>query len=277
MTTMKMKPSRGEGKRRGTGQRGRVGGGGGDRSRKSYAHHQAGGIVSELLRAKEKRRGGASIKSLVYANDIQSKKQVYALCCETLRHLELIKEVLRRAKFSLGPHKSEETADGDEGSFVDTGAASTRKACVVYVWVYELLFGRWDGIQEGRRFAPVASKESSLREAHKVVMADTSSGKSPAPLTPTQQKVFPRYVRVNTLKIQVDEALRQLVEEYGEESVKKNPYLDDVIELPPNVTDFYGHRLVRGGSLVQQGLSSCMPVHALEPLGGDWTLIDACR
>ena len=255
----------------------RGGGGGGDRSRKSYAHHQAGGIVSELLRAKEKRRGGASIKSLVYANDIQSKKQVYALCCETLRHLELIKEVLRRAKFSLGPHKSEETADGDEGSFVDTGAASTRKACVVYVWVYELLFGRWDGIQEGRRFAPVASKESSLREAHKVVMADTSSGKSPAPLTPTQQKVFPRYVRVNTLKIQVDEALRQLVEEYGEESVKKNLYLDDVIELPPNVTDFYGHRLVRGGSLVQQGLSSCMPVHALEPLGGDWTLIDACR
>ena len=274
MTTMKMKPSRGEGRR------GRVGGGGGDRSRKSYAHHQAGGIVSELLRAKEKRRGGASIKSLVYANDIQSKKQVYALCCETLRHLELIKEVLRRAKFSLGPHKSEETADGDEGSFVDTGAASTRKACVVYVWVYELLFGRWDGIQEGRRFAPVASKESSLREAHKVVMAasaDTSSGKSPASLTPTQQKVFPRYVRVNTLKIQVDEALRQLVEEYGEESVKMNPYLDDVIELPPNVTDFYGHRLVRGGSLVQQGLSSCMPVHALEPLGGDWTLIDACR
>ncbi|QDZ24370.1 rRNA methyltransferase [Chloropicon primus] len=246
------------------------------------AHHQAADIVAQLLRAKSQRRGGASIKSLVYANEIQNKKKVYALCCETLKHLTIIKEVLREAKFVLPEGKFRTKGDGGEedkpASFADSGAGTTRKAGLVYVWVYELLFGQWDKIQKSRKFNPVVKQETELVEAYDLVKTRPSSSNSDGGklLSPLESKTFPKYLRVNTLKISVDEAFQSLSAEYGADNVKRNKYLGDVLELPASVTDLYSQRLVRNGSVVQQGLSSCMPVHALEPLQKSWCLIDAC-
>jgi putative methyltransferase len=220
------------------------------------SHHQAADVVTELLRAKNQRSGGASIKSLVYSNRVQNKKAVYALCCETLRHLNIIKKVLEECKFL------------SENEF------SPNKFGLVYVWVYELLFGQWDKIAKFKKFGPIAKHQEKLKEAYKTLQTkDALLDKSA--LSPIEIKTYPRYVRVNTLKTSVDEVFSQLTEEYGEANVKRNKYLRDVLQLPSSI-HLHQHKLVRTGCAVLQGLSSCMPVHALKPPSRSWLLIDAC-
>ena len=250
--------------RRGQGGRGRGGG--------ATPHDQAADIVAELLRAKDQRSRGASIKSLVYGKNVLNKKAVYALCCETLKHLNIIKEVLKESEFSLLSGGK----DGAKGNRATFPMDPTRKAGLVYVWVYELLFGQWKKIPKFRKFTPVAKQEDLLREAHGAVKTKAStSGAADPLLSPLESKTFPRYLRVNTLKLSVDEAYAKLAAQYGSDQVKRNKFLDDVLELPPTIR-LYDHEMIRGGSLIQQGLSSCMPVHALKPLLRTWTLLDAC-
>ena len=243
---------KGKGERRDVGRRG----GGGRRG--TRPHDQAARIVTELLRAKAQRSGGASIKSLVYKSDVENKKAVYAICCETLKHLSIIKGVLEESKClsDLLP----------------------KKLGLVYVWVYELLFGQWKKISHFNKFVPVAKQQDKLKEAYERIKSkkggikgETSSSLS---LSPLESKTFPRYARINTLKLSIDSALSQLKSEYGDENVKKNKYLRDVLELPSSI-HLYNHRLIKQGSVVLQGLSSCMPVHALQPTRS-MVLIDAC-
>ena len=218
------------------------------------AHTQAADIVSELLRAKNQRSGGASIKSLVYSNNVQNKKAVYALCCETLKHLNIIKKVLEECDF-LSEFKP-------------------NKFGLVYVWVYELLFGQWKKIKNFKKFQPVVKQQERLEEAYKNLKSKDALSGDKSTLSPIELKTYPRYVRVNTLKMSIDEVFDQLTSEYGEENVQRNKYLADVLELPSSI-HLHGHQLIKRGSAVLQGLSSCMPVHALKPIRS-WVLIDAC-
>ena len=104
-----------------------------------------------MLRTKESRKSGASIKSLVYRDDILNKKATYALSCETLRNLNTIKEVGGRQGMGLGnvtkglnvvvPINRSIEQVLEECQFFDKNNCKRRE--IIYVWVYELLFGMW--------------------------------------------------------------------------------------------------------------------------------------
>ena len=62
---------------------------------------QSASIVARLLRADGARRGGASIKTLTLANGIAAKKATHAIVCETIKHIPLLKLVMRDAGVPL--------------------------------------------------------------------------------------------------------------------------------------------------------------------------------
>eukprot|EP00240_Pyramimonas_obovata_P004185 CAMPEP_0118954756 /NCGR_PEP_ID=MMETSP1169-20130426/58828_1 /TAXON_ID=36882 /ORGANISM="Pyramimonas obovata, Strain CCMP722" /LENGTH=352 /DNA_ID=CAMNT_0006902443 /DNA_START=595 /DNA_END=1650 /DNA_ORIENTATION=- len=216
-------------------------------------HKQAAGVVGRLLKAQGAKKGGASLKSLTLAPNIIAKKATYAICCETLKYLSVIRDIIGKT----------DLLDSDEVS-----------AELAYVLVYELLLGK------GCR--PVAAPEkhvlsykAALQSALKRKMMSCKV-KSPAELLPAEvrlssklQSALPRYVRVNTLQLSVEEAVAAL----HRHKVERDEHLDDLLVLPPG-TDLHKHPLT-GTGLVLQGKGSCMPAVALKPQAG-WEVIDAC-
>ncbi|XP_054818628.1 25S rRNA (cytosine-C(5))-methyltransferase NSUN5 isoform X2 [Prosopis cineraria] len=82
---------------------------------------------------------------------------------------------------------------------------------------------------------------------------------------------IPRYVRVNTLKLDVDSALLDLRKKY---LVKVDDLLPELLILPSG-TDLHDHPLVKNGGIFLQGKASSMVAPALGPEPG-WEVLDAC-
>nr|XP_027085360.1 probable 28S rRNA (cytosine-C(5))-methyltransferase isoform X7 [Coffea arabica] len=76
----------------------------------------------------------------------------------------------------------------------------------------------------------------------------------------------PRYVRVNTLKMDVESAILELTKQYA---VDKDDMVPGLLKLPPS-TDLHKHPLVINGSIFMQGRASSMVAAALEPKPGWW-------
>ncbi|KAL7593814.1 25S rRNA (cytosine-C(5))-methyltransferase NSUN5 [Lactuca sativa] len=78
----------------------------------------------------------------------------------------------------------------------------------------------------------------------------------------------PRYVRVNTLKLDVETAVSELSKD---NMVEKDDMIPDLLVLPP-ATDLHNHPLVTNGSVFMQGKASSMVAVALGPKPGWETL-----
>jgi putative methyltransferase len=63
----------------------------------SVIDQQSAEVVEKLLLAAETRRGGATIKSLTLAPHIVHKKPTFAVTCETLKHLPLLRQLVADA------------------------------------------------------------------------------------------------------------------------------------------------------------------------------------
>jgi putative methyltransferase len=63
----------------------------------SVIDQQSSEVLEKLLLAAETRRGGATIKSLTLAPHIIHKKPTFAVTCETLKHLPLLKQLVADA------------------------------------------------------------------------------------------------------------------------------------------------------------------------------------
>lgn len=221
---------------------------------RSTPHGDAAFVVGSLLRAQGTRRGGASLKSLVYSDRVTNKKATYAICCETLRHLNTIRAVV---------------AEVDALS-AGAGGKGGKQDGLLYVWVYELLFGRWAKTRKHERHAGVAMHERAIRDAHARVSEQQNSMPKPKQRPPP-----PRYVRVNTIRMAVAEAASALERDLGEPA-KPHALLSDLLSLPGACAErLHDHTLVRQGAVVLQGLASAMPAHALAPQPG-WDVVDAC-
>ncbi|CAI9271209.1 unnamed protein product [Lactuca saligna] len=79
----------------------------------------------------------------------------------------------------------------------------------------------------------------------------------------------PRYVRVNTLKLDVETAVSELSKD---NMVEKDDMIPDLLVLPP-ATDLHNHPLVTNGSVFMQGKASSMVAVALGPKPGWETLL----
>ena len=170
---------------------------------------------------------------------------------------------------------------------------------LAFVLAYEILFGagieeeesrspaggkggRGGGGGKGRRGQPAEERAmlraaKAIRRATKTILSESGArdaegyllaqpgGKALAAV-PTHS----RHVRVNTLKLSVDEATRRL----ASHRPKRDPHVSDVLVFQPG-TDLHDHPMVRSGEIVLQGKASCLPAAALGPKRG-WDVVDCC-
>ncbi|KAJ7522083.1 hypothetical protein O6H91_19G082600 [Diphasiastrum complanatum] len=214
---------------------------------------QVARILRILLKGDAQRRAQGTIRSLVYKPSVVAKRATLALTCGTLKYLQVLKEVL--ASTDLITNKRKVQAE------------------LVYVLTYDVLFGQ-EVLPIGDAEKLVLSRKHALRAALARLLVKKNVA-SADKLLPSEVEVSdyaaPRYVRVNTLKIGVNDAFEVLSQFTDVQYDDMIPYL---LVLPAG-TDLHDHSLVLQGSLFLQGKASCMPAQALDPIP-EWEVLDAC-
>ncbi|KAL4301521.1 hypothetical protein HN51_052940 [Arachis hypogaea] len=217
-----------------------------------FARREAAKVLRVVLQGDANRRALASIKSLIYKPSVRNKKATFALICQTLKHLPIIKDVLEASSILNTKWK--------------------RQQELVYIIVYDILFGQAVAVAGDAEKYLMRHKnalQSTLKQL--LLRRNVKNVEQLIALNQLPDVSLPRYVRVNTLKLDVDSALLELKEKY---SVEKDDLLPDLLILPPG-TDLHDHPLVNNGSIFMQGKASSMVAPALNPEPG-WEVIDAC-
>lgn len=217
-----------------------------------FARREAAQVLRCVLKGDSERRAVGSIKSLVYKPSVRNKKATFALVCQTLKHLAILKKVLAATNILRCKWK--------------------RQAELIYVITYDILFGQ-DVVSTGDAESFVLSHKESLRSLLSQFMKENVT--SSHNLLPIDNQHIglskPRYVRVNTLKVDVHSAV-QILQKTAE--VKRDDLIPDLLVLPAG-TDLHSHPLVLSGNIFLQGKASCMAAVALNPCP-DWEVLDAC-
>lgn len=256
----------------------------------SSPYHNAGILLSEHL---EKRRG---IKSIAFEATSSSRgggkkkksapdKSTYATVCKTIQHLPIINMILDTPNINL--RKA-------------IGFDTVRNKGLLYVMLYELLFGPYKSIRGGGKIKRMIIKyENELRSEADKCLTTTSVGRNL--MDNSNRSIdFPRYVRVNTLRTTVVDVVdilrRELKTRYAttkeaddSSSSTKNTtavseisdiYVDahvpDLLVLPPTASSWLhrDYELVQSGKIVLQDKSSCFSALVLMNGLGDGLAID---
>ncbi|KAJ9538091.1 hypothetical protein OSB04_030824 [Centaurea solstitialis] len=230
-----------------------------------FARREAAKVLRSVLHGDAHRRALGSIKTLVYSPSIRNKKATFALVCQTLKckpeqasnkkniDLPIIKDVLEIANVLNSKWK--------------------RQGELMYIITYDILFGQ-DASLTGDAEKYLMLRKGPLQSALAKILVRKGAKRVEDLMAqyqiPSDVKK-PRYVRVNTLKLDVETAVCELGKEH---EVLKDDMIPDLLALPPG-TDLHNHPLVLDGSIFMQGKASSMVAAALGPKSG-WEVIDAC-
>ncbi|KAK1417019.1 hypothetical protein QVD17_26141 [Tagetes erecta] len=217
-----------------------------------FARREAAKVLRTVLQGDAHRKAVGSIKTLVYSPTIRNKKATFALVCQTLKYLPVIKDVMEVANVLNSKWKRQEE--------------------LVYIITYDILFGQ-DASLTGDAEKYLILRKAPLQSALAKILVKKGAKRIEDLMA--QYQIYdvkkPRYVRVNTLKLDVETAMFEL----GKENVvQKDEMIPDLLVLPPG-TDLHNHPLVTNGSVFMQGKASSMVAVALGPKPG-WEVIDAC-
>lgn len=160
-----------------------------------FARREAAKVLRLVLRGDARRRAVGSIKSLVYSPSVKNKKATYALVCQTLKHLSIIKQVLDSASILNSKWKRQEE--------------------LVYILTYDILFGQEISlVGDAEKFLMLHKGAIQLALAQLLVRNKVKSIEDLMALYQTPDVPKPRYVRVNTLKMDVDSAVLELGKQF---------------------------------------------------------------
>ena len=196
----------------------------------SRLYTDASRVLAKFLSTSRNNRG--SLKSHLYGNDTSSnraKGKMYALVAETVRHLAVIRRVLE-----ICPVHG-----------IDNEA-------LLYLVLYDFLLGR--GVSGGGKVKrAITAVGDNLKKALKRVQEEAGET-----LVVPRAASLPRYVRVNTIKVAVDEAIEAL--QMHKPAIDLHiPY---ILKLD-NEKNLYENPLVKSCAVILQDKSSCFPAHAL--------------
>ncbi|XP_050220378.1 25S rRNA (cytosine-C(5))-methyltransferase NSUN5 [Mercurialis annua] len=217
-----------------------------------FARREAATVLKTVLHGHNQRRAVASIKSLVYSPSIRNKKATFALVCQTLKYLPIIKDVLESAGVLNSTLKKKEE--------------------LVYIIAYDILFSQEISLAGDVEKLLLRRKNDLQKALAKVLVRKKVKNVDDllALYRPTDMPK-PCYVRVNTLKSDINTALLELGKKF---TVQKDDTVPNLLMLPPN-SDLHDHPLVLNGSVFIQGKGSSMVAAALDPKPG-WEVMDAC-
>jgi 25S rRNA (cytosine2278-C5)-methyltransferase len=167
----------------------------------------------------------SSIKTLAYdiKGNLTIQKSAYAQVCHVLENQSLLVKLQRIVKIPC------------------------RNQALLLVLLYELLLGPNKKIRGGGTVKrQIMKKEVQLRSAMKEILkCYPSSGRV----------IFPKYVRVNTLKCSLNEAISKLKSQSGE-VFYLDPHVQNLLVLNPN-NSLHQNEFVLNGKFVLQDKSSC--------------------
>ena len=253
-------------------------------NRNSSPYASAGWLLNEHL---QKRRG---IKSIAFENSNNGNgkgksknaapdKATYATVCKSMQHLSILNEVLNA---------------NDKKLRKAIGFDTVRNKGLLYVMLYELLFGKYKSIRGGGKLKRlIVKQEKALRsEAEECVAKHGGVVGGDA-----NAVAFPRYIRVNTLRANVAEVVDRLKEDLsakrmneGDEAsdalsaaIYADAHIPDLLVLPPTASSWLHHDYepANTSKIVLQDKSSCFSALAMAcGLGEDkleaFDYIDAC-
>lgn len=197
-----------------------------------------------------------SLKTLAYDSKdgkLLISKSTYAQACHVLESKQILDQVVEAV-----------------------GGISCRNEGLLYILLYELLLGPNLKIRGGG-----ALKRQLMKQEDKLRSALQNVQTSDATNTAEAHVGFPRYVRINTLKTSMDEAVAVLQSQKQHNSVYADPHVPNLVVLPAEwTTVMSSHEMVKSGQLILQDKSSCFSALCLvhgnqyHPLQGD--CLDAC-
>lgn len=225
--------------------------------------------AAEILEKAESKRG--ALKTLVYDSQFGNIKQLFALVFETQKFSSVLEEIIVSTKLLK---------------------QTKLRMHLAKVLVYDLLMGQ--GLKCGGSWKAVMMKHrASLRSALARMKVKQKVSKNedllPAGTSRPPSGQLPRYVRVNTLKTTVEDAIDYLKRD-GFSYLGKAAKLEDLIlkgkrfirdlHLPELLvfspkTDFHDHFLYKAGHIILQDKASCLPAYLLNPPPGSH-IIDGC-
>ncbi|KAM7274702.1 hypothetical protein ACFE04_016568 [Oxalis oulophora] len=219
-----------------------------------FARREAAKVLKCILQGDASRRAVGSIKTLVFSPSVRNKKATFALVCQTLKYISIIKDVLEPSKILNAKWKRQEE--------------------LMYIIAYDILFGQ-EISSEGDAEKFLMQRKDALQSAMAKLMVKKQVKRVEDLVSlyhiPVEDISKPRYVRVNTLKMDVDSAMLELGKRF---KVEKDDMLEDLLVLPPG-SDLHNNPLVMSGSVFLQGKASSMVAAALAP-EPEWEVLDAC-
>lgn len=212
----------------------------------SSPYQAAGKLMNQILDQKK------SIKTVAFSKSkLTCSKATYATVCNTIQNKQNIDAILN--------HNGGVLRKGIEFD-------NARNKGLVYVLLFEFLFGPYGNIRGGGKLKRMIVKNEKLLKETKEKLIKSGDSKS-VRIVPT----FPRYVRVNKLKATTEEvviALHEALEKYGVGKDQKDIYVDahvpDLLVVPPKGSiPWHDLDIVKEGKIVLQDKSSCFSALAM--------------
>ena len=224
-------------------------------------YNEASKLLAEVLKHHK------GLKSLVFDNKTKTmkcSKSTYATICQSLQVKSIIDDILQL----------------NDSELHNKIMPSCRNVGLAYIMLYELLFGKYQSIRGGGALKRTIMKEvEALRAAKAIVCkAQTQTGEENDAGSSTMRQrppQFPRYVRVNILKIDSKTAAQVLSDEIlsktgdDEKSLTStvlytDAHVPDLLVMSPETSSkLFSHPLVTEGKVVFQDKSSCFPALSL--------------
>jgi len=224
----------------------------------------------------------ASLKTLVYSDNVRNTRGCYAIVCETLKYRAALTEAI--------------AASG----ILEAAPRLAARPNAALVLAYDLLLGRGSVAGSGawqvdfrRHATAVQSAWHAVLDRHGVGRAGvTVDALVPASLRSAPW--IPRWARVNRLRRSVEQVLTFLQEAGyavvppstplaalrdggGGRWVRRDDLLPDLLALPPTATTLEDVQALHAdGTLIFQDKASCLPAYALGVNRGVRHAIDAC-
>lgn len=200
---------------------------------------------------------GKSFKA--YCSSIKLGRVDYALACETLKYMDVLKELFKRLDIVI--------------SRVDVNIG------IFFVMAFELLFGK-KKVTGGGAVKRKLCEYKALLEAEVLLLLKEKGFSEPHELISQSVKSsceLPKYIRVNELKMDLLRGLQEVktLSDDSTDACHFDVLIPSLIALPAKAPSLGESSRVKSGSLIIQDKASCFPSQVLSDIwqGGD--IIDA--